>query len=244
MRLRDATTREPADLVARAYFVGYSVFTLGNGDFAPGEGSWQLATVIATATGLVLVTLAITYLVPVASAVANRRRIASYIDSLGAGPHDLLRNSWDGSGFPSLAQHLVSLTPLLHSSRHQHLTYPVLHYFHSRESESAAALTITNLAQALHLLKYGVAPAARLAPGVVQPLERAVDEFLSTLRDAYIGAAEPLVLPDLGPLRESGIPIVDDGAYRTSADLTRERRAILAGFLANDGWTIPSARGT
>lgn len=61
--MRSTATGNPAGTVERLYFTGYTVFTLGNGDFRPGAGTWQLATVAATGTGLVLITLAITYAV-------------------------------------------------------------------------------------------------------------------------------------------------------------------------------------
>ncbi len=80
-------TEKPAGTVARTYFVGYTVFTLGNGDFKPGGSFWQLATVTATGTGLVLVSLAITYLVPVTGAATDRRSLAGYIASLGESPN-------------------------------------------------------------------------------------------------------------------------------------------------------------
>lgn len=74
--VRDATTGAPAGFVARVYFASYTMFTLGNGEYRPGSGTWQLATAAAAGTVLVLVlvTLALTYLVPVAAAVARRRQ--------------------------------------------------------------------------------------------------------------------------------------------------------------------------
>lgn len=125
--VRAATTGEPADLVSTAYFVGYTVFTLGLGDFVPGAGWWQLATVLATGSGLVLVTLSITYLVPVVSAVVQRRQLAGQIASLGGSGTEIVVRGWDGATFGTLTQQLSTLLPSLHLLRLQHLTYPVLH---------------------------------------------------------------------------------------------------------------------
>lgn len=234
--VRDSQTSAPADLVSRAYFVGYSVFTLGNGDYRPGAGLWQLGTALAAGTGLVLITLSITYLVPVASAVAQRRQLASTVAALGSSPHDIVTTAWDGRAFTDLSRHLVDVGALVETSRQQHLTYPVLHYFHSRNPDSAAAPNLTNLAQALHLLRHGVAPEVRPAPAVLVPLERTLDAFLSTLRRAHLDPAEPLPLPALAPLTEAGIPTVTSAAYTDADEPTRRRRALLAGFLTDDGW--------
>lgn len=234
--VRVSQTSAPADLVGRAYFVGYSVFTLGNGDYQPGGGLWQLATVLATGTGLVLVALSITYLVPVASAVALRRQLASTVTALGSSPHEILTTAWDGDAFTELSRHLVDLGTLVETSRQQHLTYPVLHYFHSRTPDSAAAPNLTNLTQALHLLRHGVAPEVRPAPAVLVPLERTLDAFLSTLRSAHLDPAEPLPLPALTPLADAGIPTVGATLYVGAEEPTHDCRALLAGFLADDGW--------
>jgi hypothetical protein len=137
--VRDASTGQPASLFERAWFVGYSLFTLGSGPYSAGDGLWQLAAVATGASGLVMVTLAIAYFVPVASAVAERRQLAQYVFSLGWTPEEILVASWTGRGFGSLVQHLVALTPLVHLAGVHHLTYPAVDYFHSVSLQTEAA---------------------------------------------------------------------------------------------------------
>ena len=235
--VRATTSEAPANLVGRLYFTGYTVFTLGNGDYFPGDGAWQLATVLAVATGLVLVTLSITYLVPVVSAVALRRQLATYIASLGGTPHEIIVRSWDGSGFGGLTQHLMSLTPLFHTSRQQHLAYPVLHYFHSQNRESAAAPNVANLSQALHLLRHAVTPEVRPDAATLDPLDRAIGGFLGTVGTAYLSAAQPVPLAELAPLRDAGVPVTTDAEYEATAADSDGRRKLLASLLVDDGWS-------
>lgn len=59
----------PADTLSRIYFAAYTTFTLGIGDYVPQGGVWQLATSLSVISGLALTTTAITYLVPVVTAV-------------------------------------------------------------------------------------------------------------------------------------------------------------------------------
>lgn len=232
-----ADTGAPADAIARLYFAGSSMFTLGNSEYRPGATIWQITTLTATATGLVLVTLAVTYLVPVASAVSERRSLANYIASLGDSPHDLLIRAWNGKSFGSLTQHLVTLAPLLHSARQRHLAYPVLHYFHSPDPESAAAVNVVLLGQSLHLLKYGVEPGALPDQAALDAADRSVASFLETLAEAFITPIdEPLPFPPLAPLREAGIPTVNEGEYEAAMAKTEEGRCLMAGFLVDDGW--------
>ncbi len=58
--LLDSRTRQPADFVGRVWFVFYTIFTLGNGDYTPNGDAYQLASIVMVASGMVLVTLAIT----------------------------------------------------------------------------------------------------------------------------------------------------------------------------------------
>ena len=234
--VRDATTGLPAGLVDRWYFVGYTVFTLGIGDYVPGDGVWQLATVVATGTGLVMVTLSITYLVPVASAVGSRRELAAYISSLGASPSEIVRTGWDGASFDGLNQHFVELTTRLTTLRQQHLTYPIVHYFHSGNPVNSAPPNVANLAQVLHLLAWGVDPSVRMQTAFHRPLEHALDAFLDTLGESRLPPADPLAAEPLEDLRCIGVPTVTDGQYAEADEPTRRRRSLLAGLLVDDGW--------
>ncbi len=74
-------TNLPADLVGKIYFAGYTIFTLGNGDYQP-LGGWRIVTVIANATSLIIVTLSISYLIPLLSAVVEKRVLAGRISPL------------------------------------------------------------------------------------------------------------------------------------------------------------------
>lgn len=236
--VRAASTGAPGDLTDRVYFTGYTVFTLGIGDFVPGDGVWQLATVLATGSGLVLVTLSITYLVPVASAVVQRRQLASQIAGLGRSGQEIVLRGWNGTDFGSLGQNLSMLTPTLHTVRLQHLTYPVLHFFHSQSPLDAAAVNLTNLAQALELLRYGVATEARPDDQTLGALDAALDEFLEALHGVHISDdAEPVPVADLTALEDAGIP-VDRSAYSRACADSESRRRRLRSYLHDDGWDL------
>jgi hypothetical protein len=236
--VREATTGVPADFVDRMYFVGYTVFTLGTGDFVPGEGTWQLATVVATGTGLVIVTLSITYLVPLASAVGGRRELAAYISSLGSSPSAILRTGWDGSGFDGLEQHFVELTTRLTTLRQQHLTYPIVHFFHTGNMVNSAPPNVANLAQVLHVLACGAAPSVRMRASIHRPLQAALDAFLDPLGESRLPPAEPLEPLALAELIGIGVPTVAEAEYDEAGQPTRSRRALLAGLLVDDGWPL------
>lgn len=232
------TTERSTGIAGRSYFVGYTVFTLGNGDLKPGGSLWQVATVTATGTGLVLVSLAITYLVPVVGAATDRRSLAGYIASLGGSPEEIVLRSWDGSGLRALAPHLQALAPRIQEAGQRHLTYPVLHFFATPDPRTSAPVAIAVLHDALTLARSGVAPEARLQAMTVEPAWEAIGSFLDTLAGAFISQApEPLPPPDLATLRSKRLPTVEENVFLANIKDQTKRRRLVAGLLSQGGWS-------
>lgn len=234
-------SRHPAGAVERLQFAGANLFTLGSTELSAGSGAWQFATIGATATGVVFVTLAISYFVPVATALAEARQLGAYISSLGDSPEDVLRRAWANGGFQGLEPHLVALTPMVHGLAERHLTYPVLQYFHSGRERTSSALSLVLLDEVVTLLRWGVAPSSRPDPVTLEPLSRATGWFLDTIEGAFVsGAPRPLPPPDLEGLRRLGVPMVDDEELLSALEDQRRRRCQLAKLLVDDGW-LPQA---
>jgi hypothetical protein len=228
----------PADAWSRVYYTGFSIFTLGVGDYTPGTTGAQLATNGAVLTGLFLVTLGITYLMQVVSAVVDKRTIAGHVSALGADPADIVRRGWaDGQFAPMFTQHLTSLTPELVRLGERHLAFPVLHFFHADSSGKSASAAVTVLDGALLLLRDGVDPHHRPDIGAVEPLHRALQQLVGTLDGSFIVAADdPMGAPRLTDLTRSGIPTNHEQAYAEAVEGTRTHRCRLRGWCASDGW--------
>ena len=236
-----ADSGEPATSMERLQFAGASLFTLGGSAVEAGSGGWQFAAIGATATGVVFVTLAISYFVPVASALAERRQLGAYISSLGGTPEQVVCRSWTGDSLRGLDQHLVAVTPMVHGLAERHLTYPVLQYFHSGRDRTSTALSLAVLDDALTLLGKGVAPDVRPEAVVLDPLVQAIGWYLDTVEDAFVSdAPKPLPHPDLDALRRAGIPTVDDEDFEKALSDAGRRRCQLAKLLVDDGW-LPEA---
>lgn len=230
---------EPATAMERLQFAGASLFTLESSAVEAGSGAWQFGVIGAGATGVVFVTLAISYFVPVASALAEGRQLAAYISSLGGTPEAIVRRAWTGGGLGGLDQHLVALTPMVHGLAERHLTYPVLQYFHSARHRTSTALGLAVLDDALAVLRKGVAAEVRPEAVVVEPLAQAVGWYLDTIEDAFVsGAPGPLPPPDLDGLRRAGIPTVADDEFRSALEDEGRRRCQLAKLLVDDGWLL------
>lgn len=233
----NARTLEPADLTGRIWFVLYSLFTLGNGDYTPSSGAYQVAGGVMVATGMSLVTLAITYVLSVVSAVNQKRSFAGQVSSLGESPEEFVTTTWDGAGFGALAPQLATMTSSLSLITEQHQAYPLLHYYHAGSKKKAGAPMVTVFDEALALFEEAVVEDARPEPAVLRSARRTVSSYLETLRSAYIRpAGRPLLPPDLGKLREAGVPVVNDERFSAALEKHDHRRKLLLGYLQKDGW--------
>lgn len=226
-----------ADFAQRFYFTGYTLFTLGLGDFVPGGDGWRVVTVIATMNGLFLVTLAITYLLPVISATAQKRQLSAVISNLGANPQAVILRAWDGKGFSGLTTYLVQITQMIDLHAQRHLAYPVFHYFHSSERRTAVAPSLAVLQDALIILSIGIAPECRLRAIDLEPVCRALEGLLSVLRNSYITPADdPPVFANLEPLRARGIPLVSEADFREALEQYQEVRRLFTSYVEFGGW--------
>jgi hypothetical protein len=220
----------------RVYFAGYLVSTMGNGDYTTLGTGWQIASVLASFTGLLTATLAITFLVPVASGVVQRRQVATQIASLGGTPQTILARSWNGTDFSALGQHLSNLYSDLHLLTQRHLAYPVLHYFHSDERYTAVAPMLAVLDDTLLLLQHG-APDPGIDTLTLTATRDAVAELLDLLEGVVIvPTAEPPPAPELRWLERLGAATVDRETFCEVLAREERHRRLLNGFVHSDGW--------
>lgn len=175
-----SSTGLPADTAARWYYAGFTVVTLGTGDYVP-VGAWsQVASVLAAFSGLFLVTLSITYLLNVVTAVVDQRSLATTVSLLGDGAHDTVQR-WHRrpGGADSLDEQLGQLAPQVVRLAQQHLAYPVLHRFAGTAAQRSAPVALAVLCDVLQLLEDGH-PDDGPAPGE-EMLGRALDVYVHEL---------------------------------------------------------------
>lgn len=233
----DATTHAPAGFADHIYYVGFTLFTLGVGDFVGGAPVWRVLTAVASINGLFAITLAITYLLPIVSAATAKRQLALLIHSPGDTAARVVANGWNGEGFSGLEDQLRNITPLLLLHSERHLAYPVLHYFHAIDRDAALAPNILILDDAVTILAQCVPETHRPDPSVMRATRHATDIFLERIKDHFIGQADnPPPVPDPSEVEATGVPLVDHKSVEAIFEKCRERRMWLQGFLTSDGW--------
>ncbi|WP_236830587.1 potassium channel family protein [Blastococcus sp. KM273128] len=226
-----------ASIWERFYFAGYSVATLGNGGFQPAGAGFQLATMAAALSGMLLITLGVSYLTSVISAVVVKRSFASQITGLGrTGAEVAAGLATPGSVVPAVVP-LSSLSSTLTTLGQQHRAYPLLHDYRPRSAELGTAPSVAVLLDATLLLSAAADPDDRLPAGLRRSVESAAQQYVEHAPATGGEHAGPAPALDPAALDRAGLRL-DAGelAARTAecADLRDElaRRIEAAGY----GW--------
>lgn len=238
-----SSTGAAASTVELIYYVGFTLSTLGVGDFVPAGAPWQTLTALASFIGLMVITLAITYVLSVVDAVVSRRSFAVHVHALGTTPAEIVADGWTGEAFSAAyVQHLVSLTQQVATLAEQDLAYPVLHYFHPTDRTTAGAPAVVNLSEAVMLMEAAVAEHARAPRSATRPVQSVVVRNLATSQSAgSVHARTAPPLPDLTPLHTAGVPLVPHDQFVHHAALRAEHRRQLHELLRSEGWQWDSS---
>lgn len=232
----------PASALEKLYFAGFTLSTLGVGDYIASSDLWRIVTGVGAFAGLAFITTSITYFVPVLSAVALQSHLSLYISSMGNTPQQILINSWNGKDFSSFFDNAPDLCQMLMQHTLNHHSYPVINYFHNRNRKLAIAPAIALLDETIQLLIHVVPKDAGANQLKMQMLQTALDAYLEMLKGRflkYIPPKENAPTPDLKHLEEQGIPLKKgiDAKQVFNQDDLQKHRNLLTSMLEMDGWS-------
>jgi hypothetical protein len=126
----------------------------------------------------------------------------------------LVRLGWNGADLHALDLLLSSFTAQVTALTVQHKAYPILHYYHSQTAQSAAALAIAILDEALTLLCFGIPNERRPNPALLAGARASIDSYLQTLHGAFIEPADRTPpAPDLAERRRKLLGMVEADAW-------------------------------
>jgi hypothetical protein len=234
----DAETGEPASFAAKIYYTATTMVTTGVGDFVPTTDAWRVLAGAVSVSGIALVTLAITYLVPIIGAAVDRFHFAEFLNALGGSAGELVVRHWDGESFDLLGERMPTLVDRITRMRAAHLAFPVLHFFHGPDAKRALAPQIAALDEALTMMEYGVPEEDRLPLREFRPVREAIDNLLDTVVGHGFAVRRDDVppVPSLRPLRDADIPTVDDDAFAEAVARLDDRRTRLLSYVVDDSW--------
>jgi hypothetical protein len=234
----DSSTNVAATTWEKLYFSGYTLSTLGNGDFKPGSTIWDIITNLLAFSGLAFITVSITYIMPVLSAVILQVKLSVFINCMGDTPQQILINGWDGKNFDRLLKHDAEISNAVIQHSENHKAYPIIHYFHNSTLKKSIIPSLAMLDEAISMLMHVVAEHARPDQKDLSLLRGSLDFYMEVLKqDQKIETDALPAPPDWSELVQQGIPLKKDNleAFNTYETLNKRRR-ILAHLLQEDGW--------
>lgn len=236
----DTNDNNPISWAERWYVTGYLLFTLGVGDYIMKEGLWQILAVLTAASGLVFITLGVTYILSVLDAVTQKRAFAESVRGMGQNVTEIVSNSWNGENFHNIDLLLNTFSSQLSTLRSQHNAYPILHYYHSSKRDDELAVSVATLDEVLSVFKFGIRNGHGPNQLLVHEARSTIDSYITTLRSGYISPAEMAPPPpDLDTMRERGLPVVQTDDFLQSLEELSERRKALLGSLRDNGRKWP-----
>ncbi|WP_299986690.1 potassium channel family protein [uncultured Pontibacter sp.] len=237
----DSNTEEITTAWEKLYFAGYTLSTMGNGDYKPGSYVWDIVANLLAFSGLAFITISITYIMPVLSAVILQVKLSVFLSSLGNSPQQMLLNCWNGKNFDRLLQHDADLADMIIQHSQNHKAYPIIHYFHSIEQRQAVILNLSIFDETINFLKYGVQEEARPSDADLLTVRGAQDFYLQVLNRHHKNEEQkPYTFPVMNwdALIEAGIPLRMDRLREfQSPEIFKERRETLTYLLYQDGWS-------
>lgn len=133
--IADGARGEPGWLNA-VYFSGITLTTLGYGDIVPRTAGLRFVALAEAASGFALISLAITYLLAVNSALERKRTVALSLRFQAGGGADaagFIAHHFVDGRFYGLRDALRTSTRDIQALLEAHVEHPVIHYFHPIE---------------------------------------------------------------------------------------------------------------
>lgn len=224
----------------RMYFTGYTIFTLGLGDYSPQPGFWQIITAFSSGIGIMFLTLGASYVINVVGAVGQKRSFARSITGLGMSSEDILRSAWNGEDFHQMDLVLMNAASSISLLTQQHQAYPLLHYYHSKTPEEASTVGVAILDDLLTMLCFGLEDKDSVNTILVYESRSSIETYLETLTSAFVHPSEEEpVRPDIRKLGETSIPFVEQDEFTKQLDKLTMRRKKLLGAVKSDNHDWP-----
>lgn len=232
---------EPVSWLGRIYFVAYTMFTMGNGDFSPASGTWRIVTALTNGSGMILLTLSVTYVINVLQAVVKARSFASSVRGVGKRGETFVRTGWNGNNLTEHDLPLDTFMSQLGTIASQHEAYPILHYYRSKGQRHSTPIAVAVFDDALTLLRYGVSQQDRPNKPLVETARSSVEDYLQSVYGLPVQSADHLPPnPDLSALQREGIPTVSADEFDEALDKNSDRRRRLLGVVESQAWQWPS----
>lgn len=211
----------------RLYFTGYTLSTLGLGNFAPTTLTFELLTSIFSFFGFIFFTTSMTYLISVSSALIHKRSLALSIRNLGKTPEEMVYRLLNQDTSFS-RQNLASIQEKIERHSINLQAYPVLHNYANSEIPGSLSLNLVTLDEALSILLNS--KEGEKMKNALSAIRSSVTYFLNHVERNFFRTKKKEEGPDIKKLR--GWEIISS-SFINDPILIR-RRKILGGLLKSE----------
>ncbi len=232
----NSSTRLPVDIFGKIYYSGFTISTLGTGDYIPGGNFWRILSNLYSFTGLILLTMSVTYFIPVLSAVIEQRKLGIKLSALGTTPQEIILNSWNGKDFQFFTDQVPDISDGLIQHTQHHRAYPVIHFFHNSREKNNIILQLARLYEALYLFENVLKAEVRPNAMDLKPLEVAFENYFEVITEVthlHFDDAVPQ-LPDTNKL--AALSFLNEKYSGNYPQEVQDHRRILHTLVKQDGW--------
>ena len=169
------------------YYSGFLITTLGTGDYVPTNALWRILAIVETASGFVTISMVITYFLNVYGNLTTRNAFALGVYHRTAQTDDAARfvaNLVDDADLPDARGYMSDTASVLRRVLQSHRSYPVLRYFHYRNTYYALPRMLLTLLDARSLVVSAIDQqryAGIAASTALDELDQAADALLTEL---------------------------------------------------------------
>jgi hypothetical protein len=227
-----------ASTLTKLYVSGYTLSTLGVGDYIPGTERWQITMAAFSFVGFIFITTTMTYLMSLSTAVIHKRNLSLFIANMGVSPEEIVANSYHEERFAGLRKVAPTLREMINKHNQNHFAHPAMHYFYSRFRPESISINLTNLDEALSIIFHlGEKPDS--ADHELRALRKAIDSYLDSIGHNFFTPVKHDMehTPDFETLQERDIISVSRQTPEEYAAAVADRRTLLTGLLQSDGWS-------
>lgn len=217
----------PANNWERLYFTGYTLSTLGMGNFKPTTAFFELLTSCFSFFGFIFFTSSMTYFLSVSSAVVNKRALSKTINNLGDNPKNIAEKMLKVSSSYSYQQ-LLNLQEMVDRHCVNHQAYPVVHFYSRSKKRDCFSINLACLDEAVIILLRS--EEGKYLKEELKLLQSTIMHFLKELDEKFSHS-----LPQVkDPVDQQNLFHRWTGA---NPQELRERRRILGSLLKGEGFT-------
>lgn len=235
--VRPSSGPAQTDFITALYVGGSSLSLVGSSNYEPQTGPLRLLFLFNAIAGTSVISLTLTYLMQVYTALRSRNALGLAIDTLTSETGDaakLLAAIAPGGDFSSATSGLADLASQMVEVKEAHHFYPVLFYFRFEEprySVSRFALVALDAVSLIRSILDGPEAQRLAASGPVEQLHRATLMLVRTLETTFLPGAPPKPTADparshawrrrcaraIVDLAGAGLPTVADSASGEAA---------------------------